>query len=131
MTFLENILSKAKDVAGVAGKKTGEIVEISKQKYNAANIGSEIKIEFEKLGKSVYSMIKADKEDPDYVLAKVSKIDALYANLNEVNDRIMELMKKKKCESCGEKNEQNAVYCSKCGAKLPESQEDIEDETFL
>ena len=65
MGVWEEIWDKTKDVANAAGKKTGEIVEISKYKIQVAQINGDIRSQYEKLGNAVYNMVKADYENPE------------------------------------------------------------------
>ena len=45
-------------------------------------------------------------------------IDGLYQKLDEVNEKINGLRHKAECSKCGFLNDEQAVFCSRCGAKL-------------
>ena len=58
MGLFENIVSNAKQAANVVGKKTGELVDTSKLKLQAVDLNSDIKRNYEALGRAVYESRK-------------------------------------------------------------------------
>lgn len=118
MGVFEDVYAKAKSAADFAGKKTGELVEISRLKINAAELQSKINKEFEAMGLLVYNAAKEHVDCTAQVEKKSAGVDALYAQLAEVNDKIAELKRKKNCAECGFANPEDANFCLKCGAKL-------------
>jgi hypothetical protein len=116
-TFDDFVL-KAKDLADAATKKTGEIVEISRYKYECIKINGEIKRLYEQLGSTVYSMKKYGYENEDLVEAITEEIDDCLDRLDEINDMINGMKKTVVCPVCGSKNETYSSFCSKCGTKL-------------
>ena len=118
MGVFEEVVNKAKVAADYAGKKTGEIVEISKLRFTATDIQGKINKELQELGFVVY---QADKDGVDYsaqLKEKSANIDELYDELNKVNEKIADLKRMKKCPACDFSNPEDANYCLKCGAKL-------------
>lgn len=118
MGVFDDLCGKAKDVADAAGKKTGEIVELTKFKMKESQLHSDIRTAHEKLGSAVYSMVKADYENPELINSMAEEIDELMAKLKEVEDKISELKRVVKCPCCGANNAQDSSYCSQCGCKL-------------
>ncbi|MCL2014304.1 MAG: zinc ribbon domain-containing protein [Oscillospiraceae bacterium] len=118
MAVFEDILEKAKEITYTAGKKTGEIYEVSKLKWQVMQVNNEVKAIYEKLGSSVYGMVKADYENPDLVASIVKEIDILLEKLNIINEKIAKLQKINLCNQCGSKNPVDYAYCFKCGTKL-------------
>lgn len=125
--MIEDIFGKAKKVANAAGKKTGEIVEISKLKLSAMQINTDIKALYQKLGGAVYSMKKANYENPELLDSLTEEIDEKRTELKAVNDQIAVLQKAKECPCCQTKNPKEAYYCQKCGSKLPVPEKEVED----
>ena len=74
MGFFDELLSTTKNVASTAGKKTDEAVKISKLKVKKAQINSDIKAKYEKLGAMIYQMAKADEKDNEAFDAAVAEI---------------------------------------------------------
>ena len=124
--MIEDIFGKAKKVANAAGKKTGELVELSKLKLNAMQINTDIKALYQKLGGAVYSMKRASYENQELLDSLMEEIDDKREELKAVNDQIAALQKAKECPCCQTKNPKEAYYCQKCGSKL--SVPDKEDE---
>ncbi|MDF2566810.1 MAG: hypothetical protein K0R90_266 [Oscillospiraceae bacterium] len=118
MGMFDDILGKAKDVADVAGKKTGEFVETSKLKFQCVQINNEIKALYEKLGSAVYSMAKSGYENPELVKSIVDEISELLQKLNETSEKIADIKNVSICTCCGAKNSTESYYCSKCGNKI-------------
>ncbi len=125
MDILDNVLEKAKAIANMASKKTGKVVEISKIKLDSLQTNSEIKACYEKLGNAVYSMAKADYENPELIANIIEEIDELIEHLDDNQDKISNIKAYRTCECCDNRNPLDATYCSKCGNKLEdEIQED-------
>lgn len=118
MSFLDDVFSKAKDVTKAAGKKTDNLVKISKLKMQCATINNNIRSTYEKLGNTVYDMIKSDSENQTVLLGVVSEIDDLYKQLERTTKKLEKLRKIYSCPRCDEKNKATAVYCAKCGKRL-------------
>lgn len=118
MGVFEEAVLKARDAADYAGKKTGEFVEISKLRISASETEKKISDEYRELGKMVYKAAKEQADCTDYVQEKATAIDSLYEQFTELNNKINELRKVKKCPQCSYENLQEAEYCIKCGTKL-------------
>ncbi|ADU25930.1 zinc ribbon domain-containing protein [Ethanoligenens harbinense] len=118
MGLLEDAVITAKGAVDFAGKKTGEIVELSRLKISAAEIEGKIKNLYESLGRSVYNAAKSETDATTLVKEKTTQIDTLLVDLSAVQDKIGELREEKKCASCGTANPQDANYCKKCGTQL-------------
>ena len=77
MSRFDDLLLKAKTVANAAGKKTGELVEVSKLKLEAVQINSDIQKAYERLGSVVYEQEKTGADNNDLIALCVSEIDGL------------------------------------------------------
>ncbi len=127
----DEIFGTVKELAEKAGKKTTELVDLSKIRLEIASINSDIKKSFEKLGSLTYSASKKDCDNTDLVNLCVAEIDALYARLDECKAKIDATKKVLRCPECGTANNIIATYCYVCGAKLAkeEPKPDAADET--
>ncbi len=128
MGFFDELLSTTKTVASTAGKKTDEAVKISKLKVKKAQINSDIKTKYEKLGTMVYQMAKADEKDGEAFDAAIADIDASCEALVAIDKQIDDLTGVITCEKCGAKTKDDNSYCPKCGAKLPVVEVKAEEE---
>lgn len=118
MGVFEDVVSKAKTAADYAGKKTNEIVELSKLRFTASEIQGKIDETMRGLGESVYNAAKADTDCSAAVKEKSGIIDDLNLQLEKINEKIAELKRMKTCPSCDYSNPEEANFCQKCGAKL-------------
>ncbi|MGN0494143.1 MAG: zinc ribbon domain-containing protein [Acutalibacteraceae bacterium] len=129
MDFFDDMVNKAKEAIDVASKKTGEVVNTQKQKFDIASLESKRAKDYAVLGEIYYNKIKdgavEDENVSELVLAikeKSEKIDKLKAEVNSAKN-------KRICPKCGAAIEQTSNYCNACGAKLFfDSEEDKTEE---
>ncbi len=129
MDFFDDMVNKAKEAIDVASKKTGEVVNTQKQKFDIASLESKRAKDFAVLGEIYYNKIKdgtvEDENVSELVLAikeKSEKIEKLKAEVNSAKN-------KRICPKCGAAIEQTSNYCNACGAKLFfDSEEDKTEE---
>lgn len=129
MDFFDDMVSKAKEAIDVASKKTGEVVNTQKQKFDIASLESKRAKDFTVLGEIYYNKIKdgeiGDQNISELVLSikeKSDKIDKLKAEINSAKN-------KRICPKCGAAIEQISNYCNACGEKLfYDSEEDKTEE---
>jgi len=115
----ESVWSKAREVAGVAGQKTNELVEFSKLKVSILQLTSELGELYKKLG-SIYYQQKHNGKTTDEaeLLELITSINETHAAIAENETRLSELRKAVKCPVCGTENKQDANFCMGCGAKM-------------
>ena len=118
MGLLENFVSNAKQAANVVGKKTGELVDTSKLKLQALDLNSDIKRNFESLGRAVYEAQKQGTDSTEQIDTIIAFINKKYDELEEVNEQLSRMSGKTFCTKCGEPNPKTAGFCSQCGEKL-------------
>lgn len=129
MDFFDDMVNKAKEAIDVASKKTSEVVNTQKQKFDIASLENKRAKDYEVLGEIYYNKIKdgtvEDENVSELVLAikeKSEKIEKLKAEVNSAKN-------KRICPKCGAAIEQTSNYCNACGAKLFfDSEEDKAEE---
>lgn len=119
MSFLDDVISTAKDIASTAGDKTDKAVKLSKLKIREAQLNGEIKCKYEKLGQMIYNMVKSGVKEDEAFNAAVEEIDKAKAELVEIGAQIDLLKNEITCPECGAKTKNDNSFCPKCGAKLP------------
>jgi len=122
MDYFETISETVRSTAETIGKKTVEVVDISKYKINAAEVNSEIKRRYEALGRIVYDAKTNGYLCDEIVEKNVKEIDVLYQRLNEINSKIAKIKNRVCCKNCGAINDKSSVYCSKCGKRIKSEQ---------
>ncbi len=115
---LDDLMEKAKELADAAGKKTGELYELSKYKYECIRLSNELKKLYEKLGSTVYKQVKTGGSDNEEIDVITAEIDDRRLRIAEIKDIMAEMTNKKICKSCGATNPKDSVFCAQCGAKL-------------
>ena len=115
---LEEIVVKAKAAATALGEKAGQYVDISKLKFKLIELKSDLKSEFENLGKITYENSKNNIEDSSNITVCVAQIDNLKLQIEELERQMAAMKNKVICHACRSQNEIGAVYCTKCGEKI-------------
>ena len=118
MDFLENAVTKAKEVFDVACKKTGEVVTTQKQKIDIATIINKRNKDFEALGKLYFNKIKDSEIEDTEIKELVEAIREKCDLIKEINDEISATKNMKVCPNCQTYVKEDAVFCSKCGEKI-------------
>lgn len=116
--MFDEIIVKAKDVADVAGKKTGEVIELSKYKVECIKLNNDINKLYEKLGNAVYSMNKSGYENKELITSISSDITLKLEELSTMADKIAKMKEYVICKTCGNKNLMKSYYCDKCGSRI-------------
>ncbi|MCI8497627.1 MAG: zinc ribbon domain-containing protein [Clostridiales bacterium] len=118
MDVFEEVAVRIKTVAGCAGKKASEMVEVQKLKMAAAQIESEIKSKYEILGKLTYNSEKEGKCAKEASRAIAEDIEQMQAQLAVIRDKIYRLKNIVCCPNCRAINSSDAVFCNKCGTRI-------------
>lgn len=118
MDFFDNAISKAKEAMDIAYKKTNEVVNTQKQKFDVASIESKRSKDFEKLGKLYFEMIKDTEIEDEQIKKLVDDIAYKNEKIDELKKEINNTKNKKLCPVCSASIDKASVYCSNCGARL-------------
>ncbi|MDD6283944.1 MAG: hypothetical protein PUB05_01095 [Firmicutes bacterium] len=118
MTTFEDTIYKAKEVIDMAGKKTGELVNIQKLKVNIAGLNSQMANDFEAIGRLCYDNMRSGTDNGDAIAAIAEEIDEKQEQVRQLRERIAELKGERICGGCNNPVSNDAEYCPKCGAKL-------------
>ena len=118
MGVFEDFVVNVKSAADAMGKKTEQIIDLSKLKLNQTEINNKVTKCFERLGKLVYEASKNEIGAEEQISECKSEIDDLLVQLRAVTEQIALVKNKKKCRKCGADNLPEMRFCGKCGAKL-------------
>ncbi len=118
MDFFENAVSKAKEAFDVACKKTNEAVSTQKQKFDVASLENKRDKDYAALGKLYFEAIKDTEIDSDEIKALVEEIKSKNEKIKEIKDEINAAKNKRICPQCSAVIDNNATFCSVCGAKV-------------
>ena len=115
MGKFDELIIKAKDLAGVAGSKAQEVAEQAKLRMQITQMKSQIDANYLKLGEIIYELNKSGTQNEELVGMCVAEIET---QLAELKDKLDEMRKVLRCPDCMSENPRDALYCSHCGASL-------------
>ena len=125
---MEKIFAEIKNTADKVIKKSGELVELSKVKFQIANTKSEINTNYKELGELVYHAQKYEEQpDTKIIEGTIAKIDELYERLEILIEQNSSLKNEKICPSCEKSNPKSAQFCLGCGYKFAIATAEPED----
>lgn len=125
MGVFEDIFVKAKGAVDAIGEKAGQYVDVSKLNIRLMELKSDLKNEYESLGKLVHKYAKSGEDGNSEINVSIAQIDNINLRIEELKKQIATLKNKVLCKSCEHLNEQDSVFCAKCGKKLSD-QEKVE-----
>jgi predicted nuclease with TOPRIM domain len=127
--FVDEFVFMARNAADVATKKTGEVVETSKIRYQMKQVEWEIEKAYAKLGAIVYEAKKSADSFDEVIALAVSEIDDLKTRYEELGEKLRTYKNVVRCPGCGKENDMNGAFCSRCGTPLAveTSQSDSEE----
>ena len=122
-------MSIVSDFGKKVSNKTKEISQKAKvmSETNSLNNiikGEECKIDFQykTIGKLYYE--KYGENPSDEFKEAIETINASKEKIEETKQEITKIRSRFNCPNCGEAFKNDALFCSKCGAKLPEREEE-------
>lgn len=118
MGFLDDAISKTKEVLDIACQKTGEVVTAEKQKFNIATLKSRREKDYADLGRIYYELIKDSDDIDDNTRNIVDAISEKTEEISRLNDDIQNIKNKRVCPFCNANIDVNSAYCNNCGIKL-------------
>ncbi len=123
MDFFDNVLNKAKDVYGVAKKKTTEAYNVGKQKYDIASMENKLAKSYEALGIVCYENFADSENISDEVKALISQISREKEEIEVAREQLLRIKNQRVCPKCGSAVADESVFCNHCGEKLIFSEE--------
>ena len=118
MGYLEDAISKTKEVFDVACQKTGEFVVTEKQKFSVASLKSKREKDFAALGKIYFELVKDETEVDDDTRNLVDAIIQKSEEIERLNEEIQMLKNKRICPNCYANIDVKSSYCNICGIKI-------------
>lgn len=118
MGFLDDAITKTKEVFDVACKKTDEVVTTQKQKFSIASLESKREKDYADLGKIYFELVKKDTELSDETRNLVDAIIEKNEEIARLNEDIQNIKNKRICPKCNANIDMNSSYCNSCGEKL-------------
>lgn len=117
MAAIDDLLTGAKKYIDKVSDKATEAVEVSRAQLERTQLRGKLKEKYQELGEAYFGILEAGSDERAQLESFLAEIRELRANLATVEAAIAE-KGPKFCPDCGNKNEVEAGYCSKCGRKL-------------
>lgn len=118
MGFLDDAITKTKEVFDVACKKTDEVVTVEKQKFNIASLKSKREKDYADLGKIYYELAKDSTDLSDEARNLVDAITEKNEEITRLHEDIQNIKNKRVCPKCNANIDINSSFCNSCGTKL-------------
>ncbi|MBR7071887.1 MAG: hypothetical protein IKI29_07010 [Clostridia bacterium] len=118
--FFDQALLKAKEAFDVARKKTTDVVSIQRQRFEVTSLTAKMEKDYAELGEIFFEQIKDSEDMPENVRLLVEAIQEKIQRISELNLEIAQTKNKKVCPDCQGFSENNARFCSHCGAPFEE-----------
>ena len=118
MTFFDESVSTAREILSAGAQKATETIEIQKIRVAIARKKSSINAALRNLGKAYYDSCKNDCSAASLCDSVVEDIDVKVAELAELEEKLADARRLKRCAKCGSRNCIDASFCNFCGARL-------------
>lgn len=118
MDFFDNAVNKAKEVFDVAYKKTNEVVNTQKQKFDVSSEENKRAKLYERLGEIYFESLKDAENLEGEIKDLTDEIKEKNEKIKALKEEIYNAKNKRICPNCSANIESNSVFCNKCGAKL-------------
>ena len=118
MTFFDESVSTAREILLAGAQKAAETIEIQKIRVAIARKKSSINAALRNLGKAYYDSCKNDCSAASLCDSVVEDIDVKVAELAELEEKLADARRLKRCAKCGSRNRIDASFCNFCGARL-------------
>ena len=107
----------AADVAYAAGKKGSELLSVAKLNIRIIERKNCVKTKLQELGELLYATHTGTPTESEVLFAKMEEIDALKAEIAEL-EAALGRAKKPACETCGAEIQEGDAFCRECGDVL-------------
>lgn len=112
MGLFENAVNTAKSAAKNVGKKAEEVLDLSRNKLNIAELENKLNDSYAALGMLYYNYLENGTTDPGREQELVHEIDEANAAIKDLKETINELRNRVTCPACAAANAPEAVFCS-------------------
>ena len=118
MEFLDDAIVKAKEAIDFACKKTNEVVNIGKNKFDIATLESKLNKDYQKLGEIYFNLIKDTQMEDAKTKELVEAITLKNEQITNLKQQINQNKNVRTCYKCGSVITDADIFCSKCGEKV-------------
>lgn len=117
--FLKNLKQALSETAEVVTKKTEDVVEVQKLRSKIYNAKKNVEVDYKKLGTIIYQRYLSGESMDEELVNICESIHDLLEQAEKYKDELAEKKGLNICDVCDASNPKDAVFCMKCGSKLP------------
>ncbi len=129
--FFGNLSKTLKKTVDTVGKKTDEFVEIQKIRTRQHALEDQIEKNYQDIGLIIYNRY-LNGEAFDENLAGICKdITDLEKEIADCREDVANKRGRIVCPACGASVPKDAAFCMRCGAAMPEKEDEPEDAEFV
>ncbi|MGN0171711.1 MAG: zinc ribbon domain-containing protein [Acutalibacteraceae bacterium] len=118
MPTIDELLGKAREVADAAGKKTTELLDKTKIRMEISSLEKQLAATYEGIGRLVYDAETSGEDISELKKDAYESVAQQQARIEELQNKLYDYSHAVRCKSCGAINEEDALFCKKCGEKL-------------
>ena len=118
-------LNETEKIAKVVKAKTVTAYDATKLNIALNSTESKVNKHFQKIGEIIYGEYKDNRNVGDEIEAYCEEIDAFMEEIKELKERIATAKNSAVCPSCGSATDKSGDFCSKCGARISDDDEDV------
>ena len=118
MSFLDDAISKTKEVFDVACKKTDEVVSHEKSRINIIALKTKCEKDYAKLGELYYKLLKGKEDISKEEKELVEAIDLKRQEINRLQAELDEKYYDLICPKCQKRISSSSIFCPACGEKI-------------
>ena len=122
---MSELLDIAKELTDNAAAKLDNLYRVAKLRLSQAALRKLLDSQYRELGAAVYGMCRKNDEDAEQLAAMTVQIDGTRRRIAALAKRIDDIMGMVRCPDCGSSVKMKTVYCSDCGKRLAETEEEI------
>ena len=110
--------SIAADAAYGAGKKAEELLDVAKANVKIVALKGDVNAALREAGELIYATHTGNPTESNVLLEKLQEIDALKAEIQELNAQIGREEAAAACPTCGADVQEGDQFCRECGGGL-------------
>ena len=129
--FFGNLSKTLKKTVDTVGKKTDEFVEIQKIRTRQHALEDQIEKNYQDIGQIFYNRYLNGEAFDENLAGFCKDITDLEKEIADCREDVANKRGRIVCPACGASVPKDAAFCMRCGAAMPEKEDEPEDAEFV